>query len=821
MTETTPVWELSKENAAPLQRGRNVAVLESTLAETDETRAVKGRKVDSYEQLVHASEQDSFAPASDSPANDPVNHWLSYIKFHQESFPTDTHTQFLLMERCFRALSRFRRYANDPRFIRLCCLYASKTERPNEIFQYLYQQKIGAEMATFWIAWGFVAEKQGEYTFANDVYSKGIRKQAKPVELLNRRYRQFQRRMTRHWLDATQTPGDDENSSANRGVLGALSEEDFHRNDRSTTQHPGPTFLAGNEQGAQSGLRTFVDQSAASRIPQSSNEPVANSFAVFEDSAAPSNPLDDSLLQGDIPYRQLEREADRKKENTLEAERWNERGGYAPTYNPPRPASRPRATNPPPFPVFVDEECVAQQKKEEARRDREQESHRRARDDRTFREREDLCVGDALFKDPLRYVRDPSQLVLDQQAQSAPPISSRQEPSGTKGTSKANAGFSTRLLRDSDTGEEQCFEEARAKAKYFRLVSSAADLNHLVTPEPSYSNDSMSMDDDVSMTEESERSHPPLPKRPFSERRKSLSIHHSRSMELPTPRNSSNASSTVEEAAVLPSDRNEPTINTQLALRELSMMFSSPALGLNDSTSEALDRSGGLGPILNSSGVSEPAEDRSMGAIEEETENHGTAKNPEARTSKIPEFEDKALRTLRDDPTVKGTGCQSNHSRRTIGPIAQEDVFDGMPINEISSEAGFTFYSEVRTETPAEVRDSGFSIYNETERKEKSKKTIPSTFSIYNEENVSDENGLIDESGLIQSIQAPTSKRIRQSTSAGETNQPHQSIFAIFQEEDHIGDEGDTATLSLFDDAMHDLGDGGTTGGDLGSSVSK
>jgi hypothetical protein len=818
MAETTPGWELSKENAAPLQRGRNVAVLERTLAETDETRAVKGRQVASYERLVLASEQDSFTPSSDSPANDPVNHWLGYIKFHQESFPTDTHTQFLLMERCFRALSRFRPYANDPRFIRLCCLYASKTERPNEIFQYLYQQKIGAEMATFWIAWGFVAEKQGEYTFANDVYSKGIRKQAKPVELLNRRYRQFQRRMTRHWLDATQTPEDDENSSANRGVLGALSEEDFHRNDRSTSQRPGPIFLAASAQESQSGARTFVDQSEASRMPQSSNEPVANGFAIFEDSAAPSNPLDDSLLQGDIPYRQLEREADRKKENTLEAERWNQRGGYAPTYNPPRPASRPRTTVPPPFAVFVDEECIEQQKKEEARLGREQESHRRARDDRTFREREDLCVGDALFKDPLRYVRDPSQLALDQQTQIAPPqVTSRKEPSGTKGSSKANAGFSTRLLRDSNTGEEQCFEEARAKANYFKLVSSATDLNHLVTPESSSNDDSMSMDDDVSMTEESEQSHPPRPKRPFGERRKSLSIHHSRSMELPTPRNSSNASSTVEEAAALPPDRNEPTINTQLALRELSMMFSSPALGLNDSTAAALDRSGGLGPILNSSGVSEPAEDRSMGAIEEESENHGTVQNPNARTSQIPGFENKALRTLRDDPTVKSTGCQSTQSdsQRTVGPIAQDDVFAGMPINEISNEAGFTIYSEDGTKAKAEPQEAGFSIYNEAERKEESKNTAPSTFSIFNEDDVNVNDG----NGLVESMQPPLSKRIRQSTS-GATNQPRQSILTIFQE-DHIGDDGDTATLSVFDDAMHELGDNGATGGNFGLPVSK
>ena len=100
-----PVWELSKENAAPLQRGRNVATLEHALAETEETRAVKERALDRYERLVRPSEQEDYNADDDetvsSAANDPLLHWLAYIKFHQESFPTNTNEQFLLMERCF------------------------------------------------------------------------------------------------------------------------------------------------------------------------------------------------------------------------------------------------------------------------------------------------------------------------------------------------------------------------------------------------------------------------------------------------------------------------------------------------------------------------------------------------------------------------------------------------------------------------------------------------------------------------------------------------------------------------------------------------
>ena len=57
------------------------------------------------------------------------------------------------------------------------------------------------------------------------------------------------------------------------------------------------------------------------------------------------------------------------------------------------------------------------------------------------------------------------------------------------------------------------------------------------------------------------------------------------SFENPTPRNMSSASSTIDQtfAVGAPATKEEQTINTQFALRELSMMFSSPAFGLNES----------------------------------------------------------------------------------------------------------------------------------------------------------------------------------------------------------------------------------------------
>ena len=75
----------------------------------------------------------------------------------------------------------------------------------------------------------------------------------------------------------------------------------------------------------------------------------------------------------------------RKKENTLEAERWNERGGLQ--------ASRKKAsrsTGPlPAFSVFVDEECAIQNERQEIEHGQQMNRQKQVRDERTFRERPD------------------------------------------------------------------------------------------------------------------------------------------------------------------------------------------------------------------------------------------------------------------------------------------------------------------------------------------------------------------------------------------------------------------------------------------------
>jgi hypothetical protein len=367
MSETSgaaPAWEQSKENAAPLERGRNVTTLglrPSSLSQQD-----LKKKIDEYEDLVRPSE----APHVTEMNDDPIVHWLGYIKFMQTSYPADTRDNFLLMERCVRALVKMKQYSNDDRFVGVCAKYADKTKDPGQVFKYLHQQRVGTHTALFWIAWAFVAEKDNDFPFAEQVFKKGISKNAEPLQMLKLRHRQFQRRMSRYWLNSSRANDhidEYEDDNQCRSTLGGISRERVRRNDRSINN--------GRSSDRSRNIATNQQQVPASH----------GSFSIFvEPEKENGYNLDQSFAENDS--RVIAREADRKKENNLDAERWNERGGLHSSF---QRATKYRSAGPPPaFSVFVDEECAIQNERQDDEQRKDLDRHRQARDERTFRERD-------------------------------------------------------------------------------------------------------------------------------------------------------------------------------------------------------------------------------------------------------------------------------------------------------------------------------------------------------------------------------------------------------------------------------------------------
>lgn len=379
---TTPAWEQSKENAAPLERGRNVASIGVRRLSEKELNA----KIQQYEGAVRPSEASDLTEMED----DPLIYWLAYIKFYQATFPADTRDNFLLMERCVRALVKMEQYANDDRFIGVCAKYADKTKDPTQVFKYLHQQKVGTYTALFWIAWAFVAEKDSDFAFAEQVFKKGISKQAQPLQMLKMRHSQFQRRMSRHWLNSSRSNNDnledeyeDEEDDRNRSrsTLGGLSRDRIRRNDRARSSRQ---QASRRTNGLVSGLFDNTNQQRR-RPQQSQQESVGGSFSIFVDQEDESiYNLDQSFAEND--RRVIAREAERKKENDQQAEQWNQRGGLHSTVAPNRePAAKESSV---PFSVFVDEECAIENERQEEEERNHLDRQRQVRDDRTFRERD-------------------------------------------------------------------------------------------------------------------------------------------------------------------------------------------------------------------------------------------------------------------------------------------------------------------------------------------------------------------------------------------------------------------------------------------------
>lgn len=54
---------------------------------------------------------------------------------------------------------------------------------PGEIFSYMQSNKIGDKVALFWMGWAYVAEKHENYNLADQIFQKGIKKNAEPKDV--------------------------------------------------------------------------------------------------------------------------------------------------------------------------------------------------------------------------------------------------------------------------------------------------------------------------------------------------------------------------------------------------------------------------------------------------------------------------------------------------------------------------------------------------------------------------------------------------------------------------------------------------------------
>ena len=167
-----------------------------------------------------------------------------------------------------------------------------------------------------------------------------------------------------------------------------------------------------------------------------------------------------------------------------------------------------------------------------------------------------------------RALQNPNDAVLP--CPSIPQYSTEIE-SKFKTAALINCGFKKELVARDAEGQESCFEEYRARGRHFNLLQNQ-NVNHFAVEE-SVEEVDMETDESTSISKES------LPaRRVLFSTNSSVDEHDHRSFIL----NTSTASSTVSRFVGGSLSREEETINTKFAMKELSMMFSSPAMGLAD-----------------------------------------------------------------------------------------------------------------------------------------------------------------------------------------------------------------------------------------------
>ncbi|KAK3610716.1 hypothetical protein CHS0354_028109 [Potamilus streckersoni] len=182
-------WELSKENVQPLRQGRKFSSLNAGLQPLagDQMSRIK------EEKQMFETELRMYS------GGDPLEIWHRYILWTEQTYPKGGRDGNLihLLERCLAQFREQERYKNDERYVQAWIKLADACDQPQDLFSYMYDQKIGLELSCFYDAWATVLEKLGNLKKADAIYLEGLKQNARPYDVLKRRHEEFQKRVAR------------------------------------------------------------------------------------------------------------------------------------------------------------------------------------------------------------------------------------------------------------------------------------------------------------------------------------------------------------------------------------------------------------------------------------------------------------------------------------------------------------------------------------------------------------------------------------------------------------------------------------------------
>ncbi|KAK8242545.1 Mad3/BUB1 homology region 1-domain-containing protein [Phyllosticta capitalensis] len=191
--------EPHKENIQRVPGGRSARALASVLSPKNLDGALK--PIPSDQERVNNVKRQEFEKELETidESDDPLDIYDRYVKWTFDTYPNPSTTQsqlLPLLERATKAFLQTPHYKNDPRYLKLWLHYIKLfSDEPRYDFAFVARHEIGDSLALFYEEFAAYLEVNGRWNQAEEVYSMGVDKEARPAERLLRKYGEFQQRM--------------------------------------------------------------------------------------------------------------------------------------------------------------------------------------------------------------------------------------------------------------------------------------------------------------------------------------------------------------------------------------------------------------------------------------------------------------------------------------------------------------------------------------------------------------------------------------------------------------------------------------------------
>ncbi|PHH92230.1 hypothetical protein CDD83_8341 [Cordyceps sp. RAO-2017] len=235
-------------------------------------------------------------------SDDPLDVFDRYVRWTLDAYPSAQATPqsqlHTLLERATKAFISSAQYKNDPRYLKLWMYYIRFfSDAPREAYMFLARHGIGDGLALFYEEYAAWLEGASRWGQAEEVYKLGIEREARPVQRLLRKFKEFEERLA-HQPDAAAAPS----SPALPVMRPALAAKVDPFGSSSRSSDP------------QSHRQAAVTVGATSK----SSKP---KLAVFSDADSKPAVLS-SRAEGSKGWDTISSLSDRKKENTMEPKPW-------------------------------------------------------------------------------------------------------------------------------------------------------------------------------------------------------------------------------------------------------------------------------------------------------------------------------------------------------------------------------------------------------------------------------------------------------------------------------------------------------------------